>query len=58
MTNSIKAQNARIDIVDVIGNDNIILNIYYDMKPKGEYDQVILPRNLAKAMGLILQGKD
>lgn len=56
MKNSIKAKNCNIEIRDNPESDNVILNIFHDNKPLGEYDQIVIPRNKAKALAYILLG--
>lgn len=57
MRHSIEAKNARIELLDHPADSYVLLNIYYHTKPKGEYDQVVLPRHSAKALGILLRGE-
>lgn len=57
-THTIKAKNCRIDVIDQYGDDQVYLNMYFNTKPKGEYEQVVLPRRIAKVLGILLQGED
>lgn len=56
MKNSIIAKNCRIEIIDHIESENIIFNILYNTGMANEYEQVVIPRNKAKALAYILLG--
>lgn len=56
MRDTVKGKNCRIEIIDDIESENILLNIFNNHAPKGEYEQVILPRNKAKALSYIILG--
>lgn len=56
MKNTISAKNCRIEIIDHIESENVIFNIFYNTGEAGEYDQIVISRNKAKAFAYILLG--
>lgn len=56
MKDTVKGKNCRIEIIDNIESDNVLLNIFFNTGIAGEYEQVILPRNKAKALAYIILG--
>lgn len=58
MSDIISAKNCRIDIKDHPEDDHIYLNIYFNNANPGEYKQVVIPRNKAKALAYIILGEE
>lgn len=56
MKDTVKGKNCRVEIIDNIESENVLLNIFFNTGMLGEFEQVILPRNKAKALAYILLG--
>ena len=54
MSDVISANNCRIEIRDNPEYENVLLNIYFNNDSPGEYKQVVIPRNKAKALAYII----
>lgn len=58
MSDVIGAKNCRIEVRDNPEYENVLLNIYFNDDNPGEYKQVVIPRNKAKALAyIILRGE-
>ncbi len=57
MRHKLQVKGAIIEVIDHPQNDVIILNIYPDIPIDDRYEQVIMQRHVAKALGYILIGE-